>query len=140
MSDKSILEWKSKYLSSIRIFTFFILIFYWNWISEKSLIKEDRRNMENSKADYVAENFFDRSYLFPRSYWHQKYFSKIFTNTYNKCCCRSSAWNLFQRWLRFVGFFLYITNTYIQEHLTVLCQYLFPTTSWLLLIVVDKLL
>ena len=50
-SNKSILEWKSKYLNSIRAFPFLISFFCWNQTNSKFLIKEDRRKMENCKAD-----------------------------------------------------------------------------------------
>ena len=33
--------------------------------------------------------------------------------------CRSSTWNLFHSLFHFLGFFLYIRNTYFQEHLRV---------------------
>ena len=56
-SDNSnpVLEQKSKYLNSIRVFTFFISFFCWNEIN-KSLMKEDTRKMENCKADNIPES------------------------------------------------------------------------------------
>ena len=77
--------------------------------------------------------------------------------------CRSSARNLFHLQFHFLGFFLYIRNTNLQEHLRVFviyffycnvssknllslflyffkksdAPYLFPA-NWLLLIVIDK--
>ena len=56
-SDNSnpVLEQKSKYLNSIRVFHFFISFFCWNEIN-KSLIKEDTRKMESCKADNIPES------------------------------------------------------------------------------------
>ena len=62
MSNKSILERKSKYLNSMRVFPFFISFFCWNETTTKSSTKEDRRKMENCKADNIAEKLF-------RTYW-----------------------------------------------------------------------
>ena len=59
---KSILARKSKYLNSIRVFPFLISFFCWNETNTKSSTKEDRRKMENYKADNITEKLF-------RSYW-----------------------------------------------------------------------
>ena len=61
-SNKSILQRKSKYLNYIRVFPFFISFFCWNETNTKSSVKEERRKMENCKADNTAEKLF-------RSYW-----------------------------------------------------------------------
>ena len=61
-SSKSILERKSKYLNSTRVFPFFISFFCWNETSTKSSTKEDRRKMEYCKANNIAEKLFG-------SYW-----------------------------------------------------------------------
>ena len=63
-SNKSVLQRKSKYLNSIRVFPFFISFFCWNETNTKSSIKEYRRKMENCKAGNIAEKIF-------RSYWKQ---------------------------------------------------------------------
>ena len=52
------LEQKSKYLNSIRVFPFFISFFRWNEKNKKSSIKEDSRKMENRKADNIPEKRF----------------------------------------------------------------------------------
>ena len=52
-SNKSILEQKSEYLNSIRVFPFFISYFCENETNKKSLIKEYMRKMENSKINYI---------------------------------------------------------------------------------------
>ena len=58
------LEQKSKYLNSIRVFPFFISFFCWNEIKKeinkwkKSSIKEDTRKMENCKTDNIPEKRF----------------------------------------------------------------------------------
>ena len=52
------LQQKSKYLNSIRVFPFFISFFCWNEINKKSSIKEDMRKMENRKADNIPEKRF----------------------------------------------------------------------------------
>ena len=44
------------------VFPFFISFFCWNETATKSSTKEDRRKMENCKADNIAEKLF-------RSYW-----------------------------------------------------------------------
>ena len=49
------LEQKSKYLNSIRIFPFFISFFCWNEIKKKSSIKEHTRKMGNYKTNHILE-------------------------------------------------------------------------------------
>ena len=50
MSNKIMLEQKSKYLTSIRVFPLLFQFFCWNEINKKSLIKE-----KNCKAHNIAE-------------------------------------------------------------------------------------
>ena len=57
------LEQKSKYLNSIRVFPFFISFFCWNEINKKSPIKEDTAKMENHKADNIPEKRFSQNLL-----------------------------------------------------------------------------
>ena len=54
------LEQKSKYLNSIRVFPFLISFFCWN---NKFSIKEDPRKMENCKTDNISEKRFSEKLL-----------------------------------------------------------------------------
>ena len=64
---------KSKYLSSIKIFPFFISFFCWNEIKKKSSIKESRRDEcretflaevnGNSVSDHYARNIYINRFL-----------------------------------------------------------------------------
>ena len=89
MSNKSILERKSKYLNSMRVFPFFISFFCWNETTTKSSTKEDRRKMENCKADNITEKLF-------RSYWKESKLSLCKKHLYrdlyiNSCSLDVSA-------------------------------------------------
>ena len=59
-SNKSILERKSKYLNSIRVFPFFISFSCWNEINKKSSLKEDTRRMKNCKVNQISDRSSDQ--------------------------------------------------------------------------------